>query len=109
MANAAIEKTPPLIRLDARDNVAVATAMTEEGVVITLAGLEPIRVLNRISIGHKVAIRAISSGEKILKFGFPIGSATRDIAPGEHVHTHNLKSDYLPTFTLDRDRQFVKG
>jgi hypothetical protein len=33
----------------------------------------------------------------VIKYGAPIGSATRDIAPGEYVHTHNLKSDYLPT------------
>ena len=99
----------PLIRLSAQDNIAVATAVTEAGAIVTIPGLEPIRVLNRISIGHKVAIREIPSGEKIRKFGFPIGSATRNIAPGEHVHTHNLKSDYLPTFTLDPDRKFVKG
>ena len=40
----------------------------------------------------------IAAGEKIMKYGAPIGSATRAIAPGEHVHTHNVRSDYLPTF-----------
>jgi hypothetical protein len=33
----------------------------------------------------------------VVKYGAPIGSATRDIGPGEYVHTHNVKSDYLPT------------
>ena len=33
--------------------------------------------------------------EKVLKYGLPIGSATRDIAAGEHVHVQNMKSDYI--------------
>jgi altronate dehydratase len=51
-----------------------------------------------VPLGHKIAARAIAAGEKIIKYGVPIGSATRAIAAGEHVHTHNLRSDYLPTF-----------
>jgi hypothetical protein len=52
-------------------------------------------------MGHKVALVPIAAGEKVCKYGAPIGSATRQIRPGEHVHTHNLASDYLPTYTLD--------
>ena len=33
--------------------------------------------------------------------------ATRDIAAGEHVHLHNMKSDYLPTYTLESGRTFA--
>jgi len=44
-----------------------------------------------------VAIRPIGPGEKVLKYGCPIGSATEPIQPGQHVHTHNLRSDYLPS------------
>ncbi|MBE6609585.1 MAG: altronate dehydratase [Ruminococcaceae bacterium] len=59
-----------------------------------------------LSNGHKYARRDIASGEKIIKYGNPIGYATRDIKEGEHVHSHNLKtllSDnleyaYLPEF-----------
>lgn len=51
-----------------------------------------------LPIGHKVAARAIAAGEKIIKYGVPIGSATREIAAGEHVHTHNVQSDYIPTY-----------
>jgi hypothetical protein len=50
-----------------------------------------------IPLGHKVAARDIHSGEKIVKYGAPIGSAIANIAAGDHVHLHNLKSDYLPT------------
>ncbi len=59
-----------------------------------------------LGLGHKLACRVIARGDKILKYGAPIGSATRDIAPGEHVHLHNMQSDYLPTYTLEKGREF---
>lgn len=40
--------------------------------------------------GHKIALRSIAAGEPVVKYGFPIGHATQDIAEGEWVHTHNL-------------------
>ena len=43
--------------------------------------------------GHKYAIRDISAGENIVKYGMPIGHATADIKKGEHVHSHNLKTN----------------
>ena len=43
--------------------------------------------------GHKYALRNIRSGENIIKYGQPIGHATCDIAKGEHVHTHNVKTN----------------
>ena len=43
--------------------------------------------------GHKYARRAIARGEKIVKYGMPIGTAVTAIAAGEHVHTHNCKTD----------------
>ncbi len=49
-------------------------------------------------VGFKIARRAIAAGEKIIKWGAPIGSATRAIAAGEIVHLENMQSDYLPTY-----------
>lgn len=43
--------------------------------------------------GHKYALSDIKSGENVIKYGFPIGHATSDIAKGEHVHTHNVKTN----------------
>lgn len=43
--------------------------------------------------GHKYALADIKAGEKVIKYGFPIGHATADIKKGEHVHTHNMKTD----------------
>ncbi len=108
MVSPEITNAPRLLRLAAQDNIAVATAAIEEGVALPVENAGTIRLLNSIAVGHKVALRDIASGEKIIKFGCPIGSATQAIGAGEHVHTHNLKSDYLPTFTLENDRKFVK-
>ena len=47
-------------------------------------------VKEAIPFGHKVAIRNITAGEKIIKYGEVIGEATVDIMPGQHVHVHNL-------------------
>ena len=57
--------------------------------------------------GHKYARRAIAAGENIIKYGMPIGHATRAIAMGEHVHVDNVKTNlgevleyrYEPSFT----------
>lgn len=42
--------------------------------------------------GHKYALSDICKGEKVIKYGYPIGIATEDIKTGEHVHSHNLKT-----------------
>ena len=68
--------------------------------------------------GHKYALRPIPAGAPVVKYGLPIGHAIRDIAPGEHVHTHNLKTDlagnleyaYAPDFAappVHCDRTFL--
>ena len=62
----------------------------------------PITVSRNIAVGHKLAAQAIEKGEIILKYSCPIGTATSRIEPGEYVHTHNVESNYLPTYTLPR-------
>jgi hypothetical protein len=52
-----------------------------------------------ITVGHKIARKAIFKGEKIIKYGVSIGSAIKDISFGEHVHMHNIKSDYIASHT----------
>ena len=88
---------PRLLRLHPDDNVLTVIRTLEAGELLVVEGVETL-VPARLALGHKVAARAIAAGEKVVKYGAPIGSATRAIAPGEHVHTHNLRSDYLPTF-----------
>lgn len=43
--------------------------------------------------GHKYALRDIKCGENIIKYGNPIGHATEDIKKGDHVHSHNVKTN----------------
>lgn len=88
-----------LILLSDADNVCVARARLKAGEALLVDGATA-RLDADVGLGHKVARRAIAAGEKILKYGAPIGSATQAIAPGHHVHVHNMKSDYTPTHHL---------
>jgi altronate dehydratase len=79
--------------IDHEDNVAVALDDLK-GNAWVKRGDEQFQVilLDDIPPGHKLAIRAISQGEPVLKYGQPIGTATAEIASGMHVHVHNVKS-----------------
>src|SRR3546814_7112841 len=46
-------------------------------------------------LGHKVARAFIPAGALVVKYGMPIGSATADIEPGDWVHLHNMRSNYI--------------
>lgn len=77
------------------DNTATAVADLEEGAdcpVMTEDGIASFPVRSKIPFGHKFAVRAIGTGEDVIKYGEVIGIATRDIAIGEHVHVHNVAS-----------------
>jgi len=89
------------MRLSPADNVAVALRPLKSGESVVLDGVA-ITIGRNIAVGHKLAARAIEKGETILKYSCPIGTATRRIAAGEYVHTHNVESNYLPTYTPPR-------
>jgi len=95
-----------VLYLAAGDNIAVATAEVPAGTTVEVANTR-VKLLSNMAIGHKFAVRAIKSGERVVKYGAPIGSASADIAPGEYVHIHNLGSDYMPSYTLEpvQDRE----
>ncbi len=97
-----------LLRLHPADNVLTVIAALQAGDELRL-GEVLIPAAASLAIGHKVAARSIASGEKIIKYGAPIGSATQAIAAGEHVHTHNVKSDYLPTYLREDQRRYFAG
>lgn len=98
----------PLLLMAPEDNCLIASMVLRAGDQVEIDGC--LVVLSQaVDIGHKVARCALVPGDKILRYGAPIGSATRAIAIGEHIHTHNLASDYLPTFTLaDAGQHFLK-
>ena len=66
---------PRLLLLDDRDNVLVVRARIRAGEAIDVEGV-PVVVTDDLPLGHKLARRDIASGEKIVKYGAPIGSAT---------------------------------
>ena len=77
---------PPLtIRLNPADNVVVARVDLLPGTEV-----EGIAVRVPVPAGHKLATAPIAAGEPVRKYGQILGFATEAIAPGEHVHTHNL-------------------
>ena len=51
-----------------------------------------LRATQDIPIGHKLAIRALETGDTVIKYGVDIGRAMADIEPGEHAHVHNIKT-----------------
>ena len=83
-----------LIRLADQDNVAVATANLARGARLEVEGTTLI-TRDPIPFAHKVAIRAIEAGGQVFKYGVPIGRAKVAIEPGQHVHVHNIRSDYV--------------
>ena len=85
-----------------QDNCLIARAPLRAGDVILIDGREVV-LTQDIDLGHKLARHALSVGDKVLRYGAPIGSVTAPIAIGQHIHIHNLESDYIPTYTLSGD------
>lgn len=88
-------------RVDPSDDVAVALQDVASGVRV-LAGDSDVVARAMVPRGHKIALRDVAAGSPVLKFGFPIGVATKPILAGDHVHIHNLRTalaaagDYTP-------------
>ncbi|HTQ34079.1 MAG TPA: altronate dehydratase family protein [Stellaceae bacterium] len=98
---------PPLIiRLNAADNVVVARADLLPGTEI--AG-ENIGVRAHVPAGHKIATAPIAAGEAVRKYGQILGFATEAIAPGDHVHTHNMAmGDFARDYAFGIDARPVE-
>jgi altronate hydrolase len=81
----------PALVISAIDNVATALEPLEPGATIRVGGIT-VTVVDRIPRGHKIALTTIECGERVVKYGSAIGTASADIAPGTHVHVHNVAS-----------------
>jgi altronate hydrolase len=82
------------IHLHPSDNVAVARVPIPVAAALRIDGIDLVTA-DPISAGHKVAVRPIAPGEMVLRYGQAIGRARVAIAPGQHVHTHNLGFEEL--------------
>jgi hypothetical protein len=91
-----------LLFLNPKDNVCTAIAPIPGGTTLQISG-NTVVTRENIPLGFKIAGCNIATHEPVVKYGVSIGSATRDIVLGELVHLHNMKSDYLPTYTLERE------
>ena len=76
------------------DNVATALEDIAAGEVVNVVGpsAATLSVRADVRFGHKIAIQPIAAGVPVVKYGVPVGLATREIAPGEWVHLHNCRS-----------------
>ena len=84
------------ILINLKDNVATALeplAIGEKIAVDADDRHETVEIRSVIPQGHKFSLADIKKGERVIKYGEPIGVSTMDIAKGEHVHIHNVISE----------------
>ena len=86
------------VRVHPDDSVAVMVSAQPAGASPLLDG-RPMLMAQDVPAGHKVALHHHSAGDRVIKYGMPIGLATMDIAPGEWVHSHNLATALSGTLT----------
>jgi (2R)-sulfolactate sulfo-lyase subunit alpha len=82
---------------DVHDNVGVLIGDAKAGERLTGAYLEnpasvEVETKDAIGFGDKIALSNLKEGDLIIKYGIPIGQASKLISVGQHVHIHNLKS-----------------
>jgi (2R)-sulfolactate sulfo-lyase subunit alpha len=93
-----MDKIPHLLVHNRRDNVGVVvvenlTAGTDLFCVVTEDNSEFRSILNQdVPLGHKVALKDLSVGDTVVKYGEDIGRIVAPVRKGDHVHTHNLKT-----------------
>jgi hypothetical protein len=98
---------PRLLLLSPHDNILVLRSAIKNGEQILIDG-HSVLINSHIGLGHKLAATPIPSGTKVIKYGAPIGTASRDIAIGDHVHLDNLVSDYTKTHTIEDQSQALE-
>lgn len=102
------DTAPRLLLMSPEDNCLIARTALGEGDVVVIDG-EPVTLGQAIPLGYKVARRHLAPGDKVLRYGAVIGTVTAPCPPGAMLHTHNLVSDYIPTYTLaDGGQSFFK-
>ncbi|MBI4240880.1 MAG: UxaA family hydrolase [Candidatus Rokubacteria bacterium] len=77
---------------------------TVTGVVLRDNSVLQVALRDPIPLGHKLALRAIVRGERVIEYGEVIGEALADIVPGQHVHVHNIVSVRWPRSTAATTR-----
>ncbi len=91
-----------ILKINERDNVAVAIETIPEGTEV-LVGNEKITAVTEIPAGHKMALCDLPKGEEVIKYGCPIGHTKEAVKKGEWIHTHNVVTGLgdLLTYTYE--------
>jgi altronate hydrolase len=80
------------IRIHPADNVTVAIQPLPAGEQISIEGEQAIETKEAIPAGHKIALRHFLPGDRVIKYGYPIGAATEEIGPGCPVNEKNIRT-----------------
>jgi len=108
MSHPTIPSAPRLLLMAPEDNCLIARTPLAAGEALEIDGA-PVTLPENVPLGYKVARRALKTGDKVLRYGAIIGTVTADVPPGAMLHTHNLVSDYIPTYTLVSDAHSFIG
>ena len=92
-----------ILKINEKDNVVVALKDLSKNEIIEVDN-KKIEIKEEVKRGHKIAINNISINEDVIKYGYSIGHATKDIQFGEGVHTHNIKTnlDGIKDYTFNQ-------
>ena len=99
---------PQLLLMAPEDNCLIARLQLAAGDAVEIDGTRVI-LPEAVPLGYKVARVPLQPGDKVLRYGALIGSVTAPVPQGAILHTHNLASDYIPTYTLDDDSKSFIG
>lgn len=89
------------LKINEKDNVVVALNPIEAGTVLQIDETHFVTAGCEIPAGHKIAIYPVKKGDEIIKYGYRIGYAKEEIAAGDWVHTHNLRTGLGELLTYD--------
>lgn len=79
------------LKINEKDNCVVALRALQQGELLEIEGVQ-LEVQQEIPAGHKLALTEIPKGAEVVKYGYPIGTASAAIGKGEWIHTHNVKT-----------------
>jgi altronate hydrolase len=84
------------LKINPADSVVVCLADKKKGDIIEVDDIQVV-LKEDVPAGHKVLIKDVKEGEDIIKYGYPIGHALKDMKAGEWVNEHNLKTNLSGT------------
>jgi len=101
-----MKPAPQVIRLHPDDDVVIALEQLIPGNMIAS---EQVTITGLVPPGHKMATRALAAGSAVHRYGQIIGFASKDIAPGQHVHSHNLSmGDFARDYSFCQQAQITR-